>query len=89
MSSSKGVEQAICRAGWVEDALICDERAQQVYGALVQLPEGQREVIVLRAKDQMTFRQIAKIQNVPCGAVQTCYRRGLDKLRKILDGRLL
>jgi RNA polymerase sigma factor (sigma-70 family) len=89
MSSSKDIEHAIFRAGWVEDALICDEGAQQVYGALVQLPEAQRKVIVLRAKDQMTFRQIAKIQNAPCVAVQACYRRGLNKLRKILDGRLL
>jgi len=89
MSSSKDIEDAIRRASCVEDALICDERAQQVYEALVQLPEEQREVIVLRAKDKMTFRQIAKIQNASCVAVQACYRRGLDKLREILDARLL
>lgn len=73
----------------VEDALICDERARQVYEALAQLPDEQRETIVLRVKAEMTFRQIARIQNASYVAVQARYRRGIDKLREILDGRLL
>lgn len=73
----------------VEDQLLCDERAQQIYAALAQLPDEQREAIVLRVKAEMTFRQIAKIQNASYVAVQARYRRGIDKLREILDGRLL
>lgn len=73
----------------VDDRLICDERAQQVYEALAQLPDEQREAIVLRVKADMTFRQIAKVQNASYVAVQARYRRGIDKLRAILDGRLL
>lgn len=72
-----------------EDRLICDERAKQVYEALAQLPDEQREAIILRVKAEMTFRQIAEIQNASYVAVQARYRRGIEKLRSILDGRLL
>lgn len=72
-----------------EDRLICDERTQQIYEALAQLPDEQREAIVLRIKAKMTFRQIAEMQNASYVAVQARYRRGIDKLRMILDGKLL
>ncbi len=72
-----------------EEKLICDEHAQQIYEALAQLPEEQREAIVLRIKADMKFRQIAESQNASYVAVQARYRRGIDKLRSILDGRLL
>ena len=71
-----------------EDALLCDERAKQVYEALAQLPEEQRETIVLHIKADMRFRQIAEMQNVSYVAVQARYRRGMEKLRSILNGRL-
>lgn len=71
-----------------EDKLICAEQAQQVYDALAQLPYEQREVIVLRVKAGMKFKQIAEIQNASFVAVQARYRRGIDTLRSILDGRL-
>ncbi len=72
-----------------EDRLLCEERAKQIYEALAQLPDEQREAIVLRVKAEMRFRQIARIQNASYVAVQARYRRGIDKLRSILDGRLL
>ncbi len=72
-----------------EDQLLCDERTKQVYKALAQLPDEQRETIVLHIKADMKFKQIAEMQNVSYVAVQARYRRGMDKLRSILDGRLL
>jgi len=72
----------------VEERLICDERTQQVYAALAQLPDEQREAIVLHIKADMKFKQIAELQNASYVAVQARYRRGIDKLRSILNGRL-
>ena len=72
-----------------EDQLLCDERAKQVYEALAELPDEQRETIVLRIKADMRFQQIAEVQNASYVAVQARYRRGIEKLREILDGRLL
>jgi RNA polymerase sigma-70 factor (ECF subfamily) len=71
-----------------EDQLLCDERAKQVYEALAQLPDEQREAIVLRIKADMGFKQIAEMQNASYVAVQARYRRGMEKLRSILNGRL-
>jgi RNA polymerase sigma-70 factor (ECF subfamily) len=71
-----------------EDALLYDERARQVYEALAQLPDEQRETIILRIKGDMGFKEIAKLQNASYVAAQARYRRGMDKLRSILNGRL-
>ncbi len=71
-----------------EEKLICDERTQQIYEALAQLPDEQREAVVLHIKADMKFQQIAEIQNASYVAVQARYRRGLDTLRSILNGRL-
>jgi len=72
-----------------EDGLILTEQVRRVYEALAQLPDEQREAVVLRIKVGMKFRQIAAIQNASCVAVQARYRRGIERLRSILDGRLL
>ncbi len=67
---------------------ICTEEARRIYEALAQLPDEQREAIVLRVKAGMRFRQIAQIQNASFVAVQARYRRGIEKLRSILNGRV-
>ncbi len=71
-----------------EDRLLCDERVKQIYQALAQLPEEQREAIILHVKADMKFQQIAEVQNVSYVAVQARYRRGMNKLHSILNGRL-
>jgi RNA polymerase sigma-70 factor (ECF subfamily) len=75
------------QSGPPEDAIICDERVKRVYEALAGLPNEQRETIVLRIKVGMKFQQIAEIQNGSYVAVQARYRRGIEKLRSILNGR--
>jgi len=85
LASHAGTEPPSERA---EDRLLCDERAKQIYQALAQLPEGQREAIVLHVKADMKFQQIAEVQNASYAAVQGRYRRGMEKLRSILNGRV-
>jgi len=71
-----------------EETLIYTEQIRQVYEALAQVPDEQREVIALRIKAGMKFKDIAKIQDASYVAVQARYRHGIDKLRSILNGRL-
>lgn len=71
-----------------EAGLMCAERAQQVYAALAALPYEQREVIALRIKAGMKFKAIARHQGASYVAVQARYRRGIDRVRSILNGRL-
>ena len=71
-----------------DESLIFAEQARQAYEALAQIPDEQREVIALRLKAGMSLKQIARRQNASYVAVQARYRRGIDNLRSILNGRL-
>ena len=68
--------------------VICSEELEKLSGALSELPDEQRETIVLRLHGGMRFRQIAKTQNVSTKTVQSRYRYGLDKLRSTLNGEI-
>ena len=56
-------------------------------GALAQLSNEQREVLVLHLNAQMKFREIAIRLNVPFSTVRGRYRHGLNRLRSLLNGR--
>jgi RNA polymerase sigma-70 factor (ECF subfamily) len=71
-----------------EPSAICNEELKQLRSAIGQLPYEQREVVILHARGQMKFRQIARLQNVSIKTVQSRYRYGLDKLRLILEGKV-
>ena len=66
--------------GWA----ILNEQLVSLVNALKKLPDEQREVVVLKLYDQMTFREIAKIQEVSSNTVQGRYRYGMEKLRSLL-----
>lgn len=53
--------------------------------AFSQLPVDQREVLVLKIYDQMTFQEIADTTGVSVNTVASRYRYGLDKLRQSLE----
>jgi len=69
-------------------AIISSEEARKLNRAIAQLPNDQREVIALRLKGEMTFREIAKLHNVSVNTIQGRYRYGLDKLRSVLNGEV-
>jgi len=74
-----------CPAG----ILMAREKAQILADALAAIPYEQREVIVLRLKGGLKFREIARIQQVSLSTIQGRYKYGLKKLRTILDGELI
>ena len=67
------------------ERVIRSEQAQRLNEALASLPYDQREVIVLRLKGDMKFREIARLQGVPITTVQSRYQYGLDRLRSMLE----
>jgi RNA polymerase sigma factor (sigma-70 family) len=64
------------------------ETADRIRSHLAALPLEQREVVLLRLKADLTFKEIARIQNVSIPTVQGRYRYGIDKLRSLLNGEL-
>jgi RNA polymerase sigma-70 factor (ECF subfamily) len=64
------------------------ERETVIAAAIEELPEEQREAVVLRVYAQLTFAQIARVVDAPLQTVATRYRRALERLRERL-GRLV
>ena len=52
--------------------------------ALQQLPEDQREVVVLKVYQDLKFEEIAAIQDAPVSTVKSRLYMGFEKLRLIL-----
>jgi RNA polymerase sigma-70 factor (ECF subfamily) len=71
-----------------EQWAILSEELAMLSNAMAQIPYEQREVLTLYMQGDMTFRQIAKIQNASINTVQGRYRYGLNKLRSILNSEL-
>jgi RNA polymerase sigma-70 factor (ECF subfamily) len=69
-------------------SLIGDEQLQRLSYAMAQLPYEQREIITLHLKGGMTFKSIAKSQNLSINTIQSRYRYGLNKLRSLLDSEM-
>jgi len=71
-----------------DQEIVCSEESQRLNHAIAQLPDEQRQVIVLRLKGEMTFSQIAKLHNASINTIQGRYRYGLNKLRSVLNGEV-
>lgn len=65
---------------WVESR----EVQRLVANAVAALPEEQREAVVLKEYEGLTFPEIAEIQGVPVSTVKTRLYRGLSVLRERL-----
>jgi RNA polymerase sigma-70 factor (ECF subfamily) len=72
--------------GGPDESLVYTERCRRLTQALAELPYEQREVIVLKIKDGMKLKDIARLQGVSVSTVHGRYRYGLDKLRALLNG---
>ena len=67
---------------------ICAEESRRMHRLLGRIPIEQREVIVLHLNGEMTFRQIAAMQETSINTIQSRYRYGLDKLRSLLSSEV-
>ena len=86
ISNQVSPTQSIAELNEPEHSIISSEESLRLNFAIAQIPQDQREVIVLHLKGQMKFREIAEIQGVSVNTVQGRYRYGLDKLKSILNG---
>jgi len=58
---------------------------ERVKAAVLALAEEQREVIVLKEYEGLTFQEIADVLDLPVSTVKTRLYRGLDRLRERLS----
>jgi len=76
-----------------DEALASSEVAAAVRGALADLPEAYRTIVVLRHYENLKFREIAEVLDLPEGTVKTRMTEALNelarRLRKPLDLRVV
>jgi RNA polymerase sigma factor (sigma-70 family) len=70
-----------------EEIALFKAEAEDVQRALAQLPAHFREVVVLREINQLNYRDIAEITNVPIGTVMSRLSRGRQLLIALLGDR--
>ncbi len=75
-------------AGEPDRSLVYSERCERLSRALAELPYEQREVVVLKVKQEMTLKEIARVQGVSISTVHGRYRYGMERLRALLDGEI-
>lgn len=66
------------------DIIIEDESSRKIKNALLSLPEFQRDTIILRFYQDLTFKDIARITNTNVSTSKSRYKQGLKKLSKII-----
>jgi RNA polymerase sigma-70 factor (ECF subfamily) len=67
---------------------VLSEQLEHLRRAMACLPYEQREVITLRMGENMTFHQIAGLQNTSVSTVHGRYRYGIEKLQSLLNGEV-
>jgi len=71
-----------------DDAAVRSERGEVVRRALSELPEEQRQALLLAYLGGMSQSEIATAEGLPLGTVKTRTRAGLKKLSALLRNRL-
>ncbi len=71
-----------------EQAAMSREMVARLDAAMAELPDEQREIIVLHVQSKLPFREIARLRAIPINTAMSRYRYGLDKLRSLLNGEL-
>jgi RNA polymerase sigma-70 factor (ECF subfamily) len=71
-----------------EVILLQSANRKLVNQALEELPTGYREVIVMRELEDLSYKEIASIANIPIGTVMSRLARGRELLRRLIEIRM-
>jgi RNA polymerase sigma-70 factor (ECF subfamily) len=66
--------------------MIRDEERQALTAAMGRLASRDREILVMRYLEQMSFDEVAIVLGLNCGAVKMRHMRALDRLRRLVLG---
>ncbi|MGL1861380.1 MAG: RNA polymerase sigma factor [Pseudodesulfovibrio sp.] len=77
--------EATCERPSPEQHVAASQELDRVLKALDQLPDDQREAVLLVRMENMKFREAAKALGVPENTVKTRVRRGLLTLAETLE----
>jgi RNA polymerase sigma-70 factor (ECF subfamily) len=67
-----------------EASMIRSVESRMLRDALEELPVNFREILVLRELEELSYKQISEMLEVPIGTVMSSLARGRERLREIL-----
>lgn len=75
------------RTSWppAEARMEAAEWKASLWAYVARLPDGQRQCLVLRYSEELTYEEIAQILDCPLGTVKSRIFHGLRALREMLD----
>ena len=84
--SKESEEEQLSKANEVpiERQLIKREEEEMVKRSILRLPPRQREVILLRHYEGLTYREISDVVGCPLGTAKTRFHHGIKKLHSML-----
>lgn len=71
-----------------EQSVLADDRRRQIAAALAALPQEVREILVLREIEDLSYKHIAHVLDLPIGTVMSRLARAREKLAAELKARL-
>jgi RNA polymerase sigma-70 factor, ECF subfamily len=71
-----------------EQSALAGDRRRQIASALAALPAESREILVLREIEDLSYKHIASVLDLPIGTVMSRLARAREKLAAELRGRL-
>lgn len=66
-----------------------NERIEQVLSYMERLPENQRDVILMKFRDGMSYKEISKTTGLSGGNVGFLIHTGVKRLRQLLPADLM
>jgi len=85
MAGDETLERLTDDGEGIEDNLIQQADQNRVAGLLAELPDQQREALILRYAQGLSIAEIASVQNVPAGTVKSRVWLGLARLKTLMD----
>jgi RNA polymerase sigma factor (sigma-70 family) len=86
--TKRGKEAAAAATSWIDvdgSAPGDREAAIDIDRAVGRLPVEQREVLMLRLSEEMSFREIAEVLGIGLATAASRYRLGVAKVRQLLE----
>ena len=88
IGSAENLDERLAAPDNSERWAVLSEQLELIADAMEKLPLEQRQAVALRLQGGMTFRHIAKIQDVSVNTAGGHYRYGIKKLRTLLNSEV-